>query len=96
LFYEKSRQRIIGYEDLGHPGRFPKRANHALIVMVRGARTKLKDTVSSERLKQILLLAVQKLESINLHVLTTICDQGPTNMKPLIYFVPKLFQIHLP
>jgi hypothetical protein len=58
--------------------------------MVRGARTKLKqpiayyftkDTGSSERLKQILLLAVHKLESINLHVLTTICDQRPTNMK---------------
>jgi hypothetical protein len=71
-------------------GRFPKRANHALIVMVRGARVKFKqpiayyftkDTVSSECLKQILFLAVQKLEFINLHVLTTICDQGPTNMK---------------
>jgi hypothetical protein len=63
-------------------GRFPKRANHALVVMVRGARVKFKqpiayyftkDTVSSECLKQILFLAVQKLEFI--------CDQGPTNMK---------------
>jgi hypothetical protein len=72
-------------------GRFPKRANHALVVMVRGARIKFKQpvayyftkdtTVSSECLKQILFLAVHKLEFINLHVLTTICDQGPTNMK---------------
>lgn len=38
LYYQKHKQRIMGFEDLGHLRRTEKMANHALVFMVRGIR----------------------------------------------------------
>ncbi|KAJ3640332.1 hypothetical protein Zmor_003639 [Zophobas morio] len=88
LHYEKYRQIIMGYEDLGYLGRFNKNADHALVFMARGVRKRWKQpiayfftwkTIKTPHLKQIVVRCVQELRSIGLNVVTTVCDQGATN-----------------
>ena len=89
VHYGNSNQIIIGYEDLGDIGQSLRQADHALVLMARGARKRYKQpiayyftkgTVSSEHLKQIIVTAVPQLENMGLHILATVCDQGPTNV----------------
>ncbi|EEZ99156.1 hypothetical protein TcasGA2_TC016155 [Tribolium castaneum] len=88
--YDKSRQVIIGFEDLGHLGRSLKYADHGLALMGRGIRKRWKQpiayyftasTISAVALKQIIVKAVEKLKSLGLIVQqqSTVSDEGATN-----------------
>lgn len=92
FYYEQNKERITGYEDLGHLGRNNKTANHALVFMIRGVRRKWKqaiayyftnNTVTSIQLKIIIKFIISQLQAIGLNVLGTVCDQASTNQKAL-------------
>ncbi|KAJ3648785.1 hypothetical protein Zmor_020561 [Zophobas morio] len=86
--YEKVKQYISGYEDLGSLGRTNRAANHALVFMVRGVRRQWKQviayyftshTVSAENLRFLIIEIILQLQEVGLTVVATVCDQGPTN-----------------
>ena len=88
LSYESHNQKIIGFEDLGHLGRSIGQANHALVFMVRGVRKKwkqvvayyfTKNTISTDSLKALIVKIISELQECGFNVMSTVCDQGPTN-----------------
>ncbi|KAF2903779.1 hypothetical protein ILUMI_02385 [Ignelater luminosus] len=92
FYYLKDKQKIVGYEDLGHLGRTEKGANHALVFMVRGIRKFWKQTIayyftahsiSTISLKNIIVEIISNLQQIGLKVVATVCDQGTTNRAAL-------------
>lgn len=93
LQYDQYNQQIYGYEDLGHLGRVNKRANYALIFMVRGIRRQWKQTVAyyftsssiirTQNLKVLVPFIIKTLQDIGLKVLATVCDQSSTNQAAL-------------
>ncbi|KAG8231854.1 hypothetical protein J437_LFUL015123 [Ladona fulva] len=87
-----SKQYIYGYEDLGHLGRFPILANHALVFMIRGIRRTWKqiiayyftaNSVTSLSLKKLIVLLICELQKLGFKVVCTVCDQGSTNQRAL-------------
>ncbi|ENN76562.1 hypothetical protein YQE_07012, partial [Dendroctonus ponderosae] len=87
LTFDKSRNMIIGYVDLGYLGRVNKSANHALIFMVHGLHKNWKHpvagTVESKALQSLIKDIIIALEAAGLVVLATVCDQGATNRKSI-------------
>ncbi|CAH1366216.1 unnamed protein product [Tenebrio molitor] len=90
--YERVQQYLSGFEDIGHLGRTNKAANHALVFMVRGVRKQWKQviayyftskTIQTANLKFLIKEIISQLQGIELNVLATVCDQGPTNCAAL-------------
>ncbi|XP_028044210.1 uncharacterized protein LOC114253507 isoform X2 [Bombyx mandarina] len=88
LTYSEATDKVEGFIDYGHE-RKNELANHALVFMLQGIGRKIKQppafyfvrgTVSSEKLPVL----IQEINNSGFQVLSTICDQGPTNMGALI------------
>lgn len=95
LAYDASRDVIVGFEDYGHLGTGKELANSALVFMVKGICSKWKqpigyflahNTTSADKLKSLVLSAVEKLGKIGLSVRVVICDQGATNQQMFRFF----------
>ena len=85
LFYNESRDSIIGFEDLGEGKKSNLVANSALVFMARGIVESWKQPVSyylvnescnSDFLKEIVEENLLQLGSMGLNVLATVSDQG--------------------
>ncbi|KAJ8911481.1 hypothetical protein NQ315_010852 [Exocentrus adspersus] len=90
--YDTVYQKTCGYEDLGSLGRTHNVANHALVFMVRGIRKSYKqvvayyftsDTVKTPHLKCLIVEIIKQIQSTGLQIVSTVCDQGPTNRAAL-------------
>ncbi|KAJ8971075.1 hypothetical protein NQ314_000908 [Rhamnusium bicolor] len=88
LKYEKSKDKVVGYVDLGSIGRRNEIANHALVFLVQGigkhwkqpvAYYFTKDVIKTNELKILLVEIISFLQSCGLTVMCTVCDQGSTN-----------------
>lgn len=95
LSYDTSRDVIVGFEDYGHLGTGKELANSALVFMVKGICSKWKqpigyflahNTTSADKLKLLVLNAIEKLANIGLSVRVVICDQGATNQQMFRFF----------
>ncbi|GFO29492.1 transposable element p transposase [Plakobranchus ocellatus] len=80
---------VRGFEDYAHLGRSRYIANLACVFMARGLTANWKQpfgfefssgTVKDVLLKQLILIAITKLEQIGLCVKAVICDQGSNNV----------------
>ncbi|CAH0731395.1 unnamed protein product, partial [Brenthis ino] len=92
LIYNPATDQIDGFQDLGNAkgeGRSNKIANHALVFMIQGIYKKIKQpiafyfvkgTISSEKLAAIVKEIINAVAATGYRVLTTVCDQGSTNM----------------
>lgn len=92
LQYNRSTDRIDGYEDIGHKGRTRRIANHALVFMVRGLFRKWKQPVAyyfshssvrSEILVELIVNIIDACTGAGLYVAATVCDMGAANVKAL-------------
>jgi len=90
LNYCKSTDEIVGFEDFGNGQRTDKYANQALVLMVRGLKSRWKqplayylacNTTAANRLTVVVCEAIVRLKEIGLNVLAVICDQGATNQQ---------------
>ncbi|KAK3925933.1 DNA transposase [Frankliniella fusca] len=89
LQYNIRTDKIEGYEDFGFHGRTHKTANHTLVFMVQGVEEELKfpvgyypvnATCPSDMLAILIPDVVRDLQRIGFEVLSTISDQGSTNV----------------
>lgn len=89
LQFIKSKGKIIGFEDLGHNEQSSKFADKALVFMVRGLRKKFKQPVAfyltnssmnSIQLSNIIKDVIKAVKSTGLTVISTVCDQAPSNV----------------
>lgn len=90
LTYEKHRDRVIGFEDLGNTSeKYLKIADHALVLMVKGLKKKWKQPISfyfsdggmkAHQLKEILNTTIKSLLEVGFIVVGTVCDQYSTNV----------------
>jgi len=80
---------VIGFKDLGGPHRSSDFADKALVFMIRGSRKKFKQpiafyltngTMDSTNLSIIIKNIIKAVQSTGLTVVSTICDQAPTNV----------------
>lgn len=92
LIYNESLDEVEGFEDYGHSDRNNKVADKALVFMVQGLYKKFKQplafyfvkgTVSSQKLASIIKITVKAIEDTGFRVVSTVCDQGPTNIGAL-------------
>ena len=92
LAYDSSKDIITGFENFGHLGSGSALCNSALVFMVKGLCAKWKqpigyflskNAVSADKLKSLVITAVDKLSAIGLDVRIIICDQGSTNQQML-------------
>jgi hypothetical protein len=90
LSYDAASDAIVGFEDYGHLGTGKNLANSALVFMVKGLRAKWKqpigyflahNTTAADKLKPLVISAIEKLANIGLIVRVVICDQGATNQQ---------------
>ncbi|XP_044762250.1 uncharacterized protein LOC123319389 [Coccinella septempunctata] len=90
--YERRKQRISGFEDLGSLGRTSNPANHALVFMIRGIKVNFKvpvgyfftkDTVKSSDLSKLIVMVIGALQVVGIEICATVCDQGSTNRSAL-------------
>jgi len=88
--YNKSKDEIEGYEDLGTLGRTDKIGSHALVIMVRGLYNNWKFPLSyyltgsgikGDNLAIIVKESVQKLFDLGLTPVAIVCDQGTQNRR---------------
>ena len=95
LSYDAANDVIVGFEDYGHLGTGKELANSALVFMVKGISAKWKqpigyflshNTTSADKLKSLVVSAIEKLSSIGLSVRVVICDQGATNQQMFKFF----------
>lgn len=100
LVYNESTDQVDGFEDLGKSdlGRSDKVADHALVFMIQGIYEKFKQpiayyfvkgTISSQNLASIIQEIIRAIHDTGYKILTTVCDQGSTNMGAI-----KLLQEH--
>lgn len=89
--YSVVEDRIVGYEDDGKHTT-PKMANHALVFMLRGLRTKWKQPVATffsrgptkgHVLKETIVNILRHCFRIGLRVVATVCDMGSNNVSAL-------------
>lgn len=89
LQYLEKFDKIIGFKDLGDQNRSSKLADKALVFMVRGCRKKFKQpvafyltdgTMDSVNLAIIIKKVIETVQLTGLTVVSTICDQAPTNV----------------
>jgi len=89
LQYTDRHAKVIGFKDLGGPHRSSDYADKALVFMIRGSRKKFKQpiafyltngTMDSTNLSIIIKNIIKAVQSTGLTVVSTICDQAPTNV----------------
>ncbi|XP_041982493.1 uncharacterized protein LOC121735658 [Aricia agestis] len=92
LIYNESLDKVEGFVDLGtgeSMGRNNKIAGHALVFMIQGLKQKFKQpvahyfvegTIESEKLAVLIKNIVRAIQEAGFNVLSTVCDQGPTNI----------------
>lgn len=89
LQFNESNGKVIGFEDLGQSDRSTKFADKALVFMVQGIRKKFKQTVAfylttsnmnGLKLANIIQEVIKAVQSTGLTVISTVCDQAPTNV----------------
>lgn len=92
LQFNESNGKVIGFEDLGQSDRSTKFADKALVFMVRGIRKKFKQPVAfylttsnmnGLKLAKIIKEVIEAVQSTGLTVISTVCDQAPTNVAAL-------------
>ncbi|KAJ8885087.1 hypothetical protein PR048_011283 [Dryococelus australis] len=88
LYYNESENRVEGFEDFGSVGRTARSANHALVFMARGFRTRWKQphayylcqsTTPAVILEDIILELIHALSSAGIYIKAVVSDQGSTN-----------------
>ena len=88
FYYNNSKDKIEGTEDLGIYGKSDKVAKYAMVFMVRGLAHKWKhilgyflfnSSIKPDTLKNIILSSLTKLQEANLIPKVVICDQDVTN-----------------
>ncbi|CAG4944833.1 unnamed protein product [Colias eurytheme] len=88
--YNITTGQIIGFEDMGNDRRHKTLADHALVLMIKGIKSKSKQAISftfcksctkASDLKEILTEAIKELQHIEFRVVATICDQASSNVK---------------
>lgn len=86
--YNHYQQKLSGFIDLGSLGTRNEAAKHALVFMIRGIRKQWKQVVAyyftgssilTTDLKYLIKEIISELLGIDLNIVATICDQGPTN-----------------
>nr|XP_037875754.1 uncharacterized protein LOC119630429 isoform X2 [Bombyx mori] len=91
LTYSEATDKVEGFIDYGYE-RKDELANHALVFMLQGIGRKIKQplafyfirgTVSSEKLAVLIKDIIKEITNSGFQVLSTICDQAPTNMGAL-------------
>lgn len=89
LQFTEKNGKVIGFEDLGNDNCSPKFSDKALVFMVRGLRKKFKQPVAfyltnsnmnSLNLSNILKDVITAVQSTGLTVISTVCDQAPSNV----------------
>ncbi|CAI6374122.1 unnamed protein product [Macrosiphum euphorbiae] len=94
LYFDKSNDCIFGYEAFGCNNRNIKFADHVLVFMVRGTKKKFKQpicyyfvqgTTPTAVLVQCFKEVLTNLASTGLDVVTTVSDQGATNVAAINY-----------
>jgi len=94
LYFDKYNDCIFGYEDFGCNNRNIKFADHVLVFMVRGIKKKFKQpicyyfvqgTTPTAVLVQCIKEVLTNLASTGLDVVTTVSDQGATNVAAINY-----------
>lgn len=89
LQFNESNRKVIGFEDLRKSDRSTKFADKALVFMVRGIRNKFKQPVAfylttsnmnGLKLANIIKEMIEAVQSTGLTVISTVCDQAPTNV----------------
>ncbi|XP_022834719.1 uncharacterized protein LOC111362297 isoform X2 [Spodoptera litura] len=89
LEFISSLGKIVGFEDLGHQ-RKKTLADHALVFMIKGIKSKskqpicftfCKDTTKANELKNLLKIIIKEINATGLIVVATICDQATTNVR---------------
>jgi len=89
LQYTDRHAKVIGFKDLGGPHRSSDFADKALVFMIRGSRKKFKQpiafyltnsTMDSTNLSILIKNIIKAVQSTGLTVVSTICDQAPTNI----------------
>lgn len=89
LQYTDRHAKVIGFKDLGGPHRSSDFADKALVFMIRGSRKKFKQpidfyltngTMDSTNLSILIKNIIKDVQSTGLTVVSTICDQAPTNI----------------
>lgn len=88
LVFNEALNEIIGFQDNGIT-KTSDIADHALVFMIKGIKSKTKQPISftfsksgirKEDLKTLVRKIIIELTSIGLKVISTICDQSPTNV----------------
>lgn len=84
---QKKNGKVIGFEDLGDDNCSPKFSDKAIVFMVRGLRKKFKQPVAfyltnsnMNYLSTILKDVINAVQSTGLTVISTVCDQAPSNV----------------
>jgi len=89
LQYTERHAKVIGFKDLGGPHRSSDFADKALVFMIRGSHKKFKQPIAfyltngsmdSTHLSIIIKNVIKAVQSTGLTVVSTICDQAPTNV----------------
>lgn len=90
LIFNSKTDKVEGFEDLGeNQYRYSEIADHALVFMLQGLHKKLKQpiayyfvkgTISSQSLAVFIKDVIKAVTNIGYTVITTVCDQGPTNI----------------
>lgn len=90
VWYDKTADIIVGYEDFGNGRRENKVANHALVFMAQGCRRSWKQPmayyftrggVTADKLKVAFFEVLEAMTKANLQVVATVCDMGSANVK---------------
>ncbi|CAH2105412.1 unnamed protein product [Euphydryas editha] len=88
LFYNSALCQITGFEDMGHE-RHKIIADHALVFMIKGIKSKFKQPIcftfchgctKKADLKNLLTNVLKQISSTGLTVVATVCDQSATNL----------------
>ena len=88
LYYNTKTDRVEGVEDFGEGGRTNREANHMMVFMLRGLNSNWKlpvafhavnGTCPSEVIAKLIPEIVREMKKIDIDVICSISDQGPTN-----------------
>lgn len=93
LIYDIASDKVDGYVDIAaEGGRTQEIADHALVFMLQGIHKKFKQpiahyfvkgTISTQKLAVIIKNVIQAVRDTGYTVISTVCDQGPTNVGAL-------------
>ena len=84
LHFDKATDSIIGREDFGEHGKSLKKANHALVFMVKGLIKNWKMVlgyffysggINTSKLKELYEAGIKKVQEMGMKIVFTVCDQ---------------------